>query len=485
MPQKRKNVPGKTPHRSRRTSGYPSSSRYSGSKSGFSIANSPEKGLGQNRHSRPYGSTNFSQGYSSTQKIPDGNKSFKPEVVLTRRNLLITAGAIGGAVALGGVGSIALNAMDNSDAPIEYLSVPQDAVTELDSYSEVSASDYISLVGSYKLPFGTLVWADNDSVAACLVPGKTSNPLNTVSLLFLSTGNTVDVLSAAQGAAERFEIFDVRCSESGLIWTECNILENRWRVYTAPISGATIGAATLVDEGDQNWTTPSLAAIGKTAFWQVSPQTTGNSNKEDSVLKAARFAESTPSVVYSSHRAFATRVTPASDGVVITPRVESTSVYYQLTKINEASLEAEDSLILPTSMKPYEAAWGTTGFSFSFESIYSYGDGIANLGTYTPLSAPSPYSYSGISWFHFSRTPSSAPSWCGNWFAVKSTRAICAVNFSSGIYYMIDVPSGTDNYGEYLASSSINAYIVGLSQITDVDDKENNHALVRVYSPIA
>ena len=48
---------------------------------------------------------------------------------------------------------------------------------------------------------------------------------------------------------------------------------------------------------------------------------------------------------------------------------------------------------------------------------------------------------------------------------------------------MIDVPNGTDSYGEDLLSSGNNAYIVGLSQITNVDDKEKNHALIRVYSP--
>ncbi len=490
MPQKRKQqVPGKRGRHAGRTSARARSSYNHSSykNSGFSVSNSPEKGLGQRRvkkHSSGFGSQTF----KSVQSAPNtqnnqGPKKITPEVVLTRRNLLIGAAGIGGVALLGGASTIAIDAIEGSNETVEYLEVSQNAVTNLEAYSEAEANDCVSLVGSFELAYGTLVWADNSSVAACLVPGETSNPLNTVSLLSLTTGSSYEVLEAAQGAGERFEIFDARCSENGLIWTECNVLENRWRIYTAPLADASIGSATLVDEGDSNWLTPSIAAVGKTAFWQVVPQTSGEHAKDDSVLKAARFNSSEVLVVYSSRRAFATRVCAVDGGVVITPRVESTSVYYQLTKIDESSLQTSDALVLPTSMKPYEATWGKTGFSFAFESIYNYGGGIANLGTYTPLAAPEAYSYQNISWFRFGRTPSCTPCWCGDWFTTKSTRAICGVNFTSETYFMIDVPSGCDSYGEYLVSSGDNAYIVGLSQITDVDDSSKNHALVRVYEP--
>ena len=35
-----------------------------------------------------------------------------------------------------------------------------------------------------------------------------------------------------------------------------------------------------------------------------------------------------------------------------------------------------------------ECGWGKTGFSFAFDGIYNYGEGIANLGTYLPMEAP-------------------------------------------------------------------------------------------------
>ena len=41
-----------------------------------------------------------------------------------------------------------------------------------------------------------------------------------------------------------------------------------------------------------------------------------------------------------------------------------------------------DNLTLPQSKKPQDVTYGKTGFSFSFQGSYSYGDGIANVGTY-------------------------------------------------------------------------------------------------------
>lgn len=72
------------------------------------------------------------------------------------------------------------------------------------------------------------------------------------------------------------------------------------------------------------------------------------------------------------------------DGVVITPRANSGNIYYQLTYIDTHD-EVQDSICLPQNMRPLEAGYGKTGFNFSFDAIYNYGEGISNLGTYTPM----------------------------------------------------------------------------------------------------
>ena len=409
-----------------------------------------------------------------------------PEVLLTRRNLLIGAAAVGGIAALGGGISLASSALEgDSTDQISYLNVPEDAVEQQADYTLIeNYTDYIQLTGSYSLPYGTLVWADNDTVAACLNPTEEASPLNTVSLLYLSSGNTAKVLDAAQSAEEGFEILDVRCSENGLIWTESNPYQSRWRVYTASLSDGSASNIQQIDEGDSNWLMPSLAAIDNTAFWQVSPNPSGEAANEPAELRAVTFGSTDVKHVYSSKRAFATRVAPATDGVVITPRADSTTVYYQLTKISADSLQTVDQMTLPSSMTPEIVGYGSSGFSFGFTSIYNYGGGIANLGTYTPRTAVQVNNYNGLPWFRYSRSPITAPCWCGDWFVVKSTTALSGVHFASKSYFAIDTVSGADSYGEQLVSSGSCSSFVGLSQVIDDANADNNHTLIRVFTPI-
>ena len=69
-----------------------------------------------------------------------------------------------------------------------------------------------------------------------------------------------------------------------------------------------------------------------------------------------------------------------------------------------------------------------------------HGDGISNLGTDTPMAPVTPYHYSDLPWFRFGRTPSATPAWNGDWFVVKSARAICGAHFASRTFFMIEHP---------------------------------------------
>lgn len=411
-----------------------------------------------------------------------GTSPFSPEVLLTRRNLLIGAGAIGGLAAVGGISSAVSNAFSDNDN-IETLSVPQDAVSELSDFNEIPFGDYVKVSIQHRLPFGSLVWADNNTVAACLCPTEESHPLNTIRLFYFASANLVEVLKKPHGFDDGFDIYDVRCSTDGVIWTECNIFEDTWRIYTAQLGNAQLSNIQLVDEGDWNWDTPSIAACKNTAFWQVIPNAEGEAAKEKAVLRAAHFGEANYREVCESLRTFACRIVACEDGVVVAPRINTSTRYFQLTKINAEDFSVADQLTLPHGMTPCNIGYGKSGFAFAFDNIYNYGDGIANLGTYTPMRAVDPYHYEDLPWFRFGRTPSATPTWCDEWFVVKSARAICGVHFASKNFFMIDIPNDTDTYGEYLVSSGSCKNIVGLCQITSTVEGENDYALLRVFAP--
>ena len=325
-----------------------------------------------------------------------------------RRHFLFGAIGVTALAAAGGAASVVLKQREEAAGNVTVLEVPASAVTALNTSASESAftlvedaSARMGLSVRAELPYGSLVWASGDDVAACLLPTEEAKPLAQVGLLSLGSGNLSTVLERAVGQEEGFEIYDVRATASGLVWTEADILDGLWRVYTARLADGVAGDPHLVDEGDGQWETPTIAAAGAYAFWQVLPKVDGDYSAEDSLVKRASLGSGDVDTVYTSHGRPCTPPYALADSVVITPRADTAGTYYQLTHLDAASGNVLDTMVLPRSMRPLEAGYGDNGFSFSFDAWYNYGDGISQIGTYTPASRVTDGNYSDAPWFSF------------------------------------------------------------------------------------
>lgn len=426
------------------------------------------------------------------------------ENLLTRRSFLYGAAGLGavGVLAAGGAVVSSLVGDNGESSSVRSLNVSADAVStlsaETENYSQTPEdAPLVQLTGSFDLPFGTLLWSNNETTAACLVPMETAKPLTTVGVLQLSSGSFTTVLEGARDGAAGFEIYDVRCSESGLIWTEANILQGVWRIWAAPLSQATLGEPIQLDQGDSAWETPSLAAVGSHAFWQCVPKRDGVSETANSCIKRAAFGSREVEVLYESKLRMETPLFAGSRVIVCTPHAPEARTSCKLTCINAETGEVADDLILPTSMIPMEAGYGPHGFSFCFDAGYSYGGGIANLGTYCPNeasertrsiaqgnagSADGTSEYQNIPWFCFARTPTTAPAWCGNFFVVKSTSSVAVIDLAARSYTSLLAEDTADDWGEQLASSGSGSSIVTYQHIDDGRENGTRTCRVRVWS---
>lgn len=431
----------------------------------------------------PYRDSKNSQSSSDNLRIPTPNNG---EILLTRRHFLYGALGLGALAAVGGGASVVSQKMNQDETSPKVLEVPNSAIILSDSLKQVKDyTDRMNLVGSYELPYGSLVWANDEKIAACLIPTDGANPLTQAALLSLSTGSYDTVLEAAVGNSEGYEIYDVRATSAGLVWTEADILEEVWRIYTAKLSGGSLSSPVLVAEGTADYDTPFITAVGDCAFFQVMPKADGKKSEEDSCLYRVTLGSDKPKKIYASHGRMATAPYGLSDSVVITPRADASNVYYQLTRIDASSGKTTDTLTLPASMKPLEAGFGETGFMFAFDATYDYGEGISELGTYAPASTVTDGSYNTAPWFRFNRDPSAAPAWCGPYLMVKSTTAVCGVDLKKNEYFAFDVESGADTYGEYLATTGSHDTVVTFTNIDHVplSDDKVHCCRVRVWTP--
>lgn len=405
--------------------------------------------------------------------LPEGERT------LTRRQLLVGAVGIGALIAVG-AGAQAVSKSHEAASAVDTIEVPADAVASLSggTYAALDGDAPLALAGEYKLPYGTLVWANCDSYAACLLPTEGADPLTQAGIVSLADGAVTVALPEPASSERGFDIYDVRCDEHGMVWMEANCLSGEWRIYQAPHSKGAIGSALLVDSGTADYDVPFIAAAGGRAFWQVAPDASGAAAAEASLLKSAAFGSSDVREDWRSNGRMGTPIYAAGDGVVIAPRVDATGTYYRLTLIDAASGQMKDSLTLPSGMKPLEAGYVDGRFTFSFDAGYQDRGGLSSIGTYIPVDKGGA---SGGSWFCFDRNPTAAPAWAGTYFMVKSTRTVSGVDLAAGTYFSLPCPDGSDDYGDYLASTGTAKSLVTYVAMPAADDTEA-YTLLRVWN---
>ena len=94
--------------------------------------------------------------------------------------------------------------------------------------------------------------------------------------------------------------------------------------------------------------------------------------------------------------------------------------------------------------------------------------------------------YDDAQWFRWARTPACAPCTCGGLWIVKSTTAVCGVDLTGQTYCAIDVDSGSDDYGDMLATTGAQSCFVTYANVTDkpLAGAEEQYCHVRVWEPV-
>ena len=107
------------------------------------------------------------------------------QLLLTRRGFLY--GALGvAAAAVVGTGAFAAAGGFAPVLDMPALAVPTDSVFTTDDCEFVDdTGSVLTEAASLALPYGSMVWASDPSVAACLLPTETGSPLAQVGLISL------------------------------------------------------------------------------------------------------------------------------------------------------------------------------------------------------------------------------------------------------------------------------------------------------------
>lgn len=389
--------------------------------------------------------------------------------------LLSRRAFIGGALVTAALASLVptqLSGCGSSSTSIPVLSPDASAVKTLGStFTQSDQASHATQDAHFSLTAGTLLWAGT-SVAATLVPGSTSSPFTTAGVTSLDTGVYSELLKQAVGASEGYTIYDVRCSDSIFVWTELIFLTGDWRVYSATWSGTTLGTPRLLDNNDDDYDPAFIAASSSRAIWVVEPSTSGTKTLEKTYVKSQGLSDSDAVVICTSYGRLATPPRLADGVLTITPRLENSSVYYQLLACDPATGAEVSSAVLPKTVKPYDALWLGSGFSFSIESTYTSSGTIGTRGVYVQR---------GDEYLYVGKTPLDDSVLISDQFVCKTAYSVTVIDFDTQEYYSITPPSGAADYGDCIGTEGMADRLVLYTTVSSNSGSSTASADVRVF----
>lgn len=370
------------------------------------------------------------------------------------------------------------------NAQVEYLAVDFDQINPHTEMENVDNSQYLIESNSFTLPLGSLVYQSSDSKALVLSPGASSRALICLGVVDLDSGEHTVLLEQALGFNEDYIIYDARASDDALIWVECNMVHGLWRVYATSFSDGVVSEehlqeAQLLDEGEEDYSPPLLAAASGKVYWTVMPDPNGPASSEDSYLKAAEISkgkEPQAKTVYTSHGRMITTPVVSGDVLAFVPRVDTDMVYYQLTTMNITSDEVLNISILPQSLRVANAAWLEHGFAFGIEGNYDYANGLSFFGTYEQLEEGK--------YLYVNKAPVSAPVSMGKTTYVKSTKNVLGIKADQGEVAIVDTIQDCVSYGDNLAGAGTQKRLVLYTTLNPKTGQSTGTCMLRVFDSL-
>ena len=316
-----------------------------------------------------------------------------------------------------------------------------------DALDEYESTDFgINASATWTLPVGTIPFYSEGSWAAVMLAPETALTPNTIGALSLSSGEVTTLLTEPITGSS-YEFYDVRLGSGVFCWVEIDYSTLDWALYgQAFADGQLSGDATKLDHGNSNWEPAMFSPYGSNVIWLKMPDASGSKSSESSHCYLWTMADDSKTDVYTSPGRFATHPRVSNNILTITPRVhEDEGTYYGMTAIDLAdNFNKLDQLVLPSSVKPFEATYLNSTFAFAIEATYSDVGKLGNLGYYIGRE--------GGPFVYVSREPAASVCGKGSKFFMKTRSSTCILDTDAQAYGVISCPDRSLDYGDYPAS---------------------------------
>lgn len=411
----------------------------------------------------------------SRGRLGSKNHAGKAKRGFTRRRF------VGGTAAATATAAVVLSGCTDSSSSgsaLSYTGESQviDDTQILDVTDEYEYVDDTGLEATYTwtLPLGTILFHTEGMWCAAILSPESALMVNTLGAVSLNSG-TVNTLLEDPVTGSGYDFYDVRCSSGVFAWVEEDFSSSTWALYGQKFTGGVLmDSPTLLDSGDEDWEPAKFETTGTSVIWQKMPFASGSKSTEYSHCYRWSVGDEEGTELYESPGRFATSPR-VSDGILtIAPRVlEDEGTYYGMTAIDLDSLAIVDQLVMPASVRPFEATYINNLFAFSVEANYGYGGSLGNMGSYIGRE--------GDVYVNLSREPLA----CivgdgGTRFFIKVKSSHYVVDTDAETYSVLTAPGDSLDYGDYPASEGTSTQLVTYSTVRG-DDGAPESVTMRVF----
>ena len=394
---------------------------------------------------------------------------------VTRRSFTL------GSIAAVGAGMVAISLSSCGSSDVKETSGEPQVVDDsqlvgvLDGDYESAGSPYTA-VQEFTLPLGTLLFHSGGSWAAALMAPESSQHVNTLGTMSLSTGvlNTL-IETPTQGAA--YEFFDVRCTDDVFAWVEIDYATRAWTLIGQGLyNGQLNGDPVQLDSGDIDWEPPRFTTWNTSVIWQKMPLATGGASTKDSHCYQWTLGDTEGRELWTSHGRFAASPHVADGVLTIAPRVNvDEGTYYGMTAIDltDGNHTQRDQLVLPSGVAPFEAVYVNEQFAFSIEASYDGRGSLGNMGTFIGREG-GPYIY-------VRREPLACVAAWGSRYLIKAQTSHFVVDTEAQTYATLSAPDRSVDYGDWPASEGATSQFLSYATIRN-EQGIPDHVTARVFS---
>lgn len=328
--------------------------------------------------------------------------------------------------------------------------------TVVDSSSATSITDSFTTDGvtspltegqTFQLALGLVPHEAEGTWLPVVATSASASVMTTADALSIKSGTDVTVVSKPHTSGANWVIYDARCSDSVYAWSELNLLDRSWKLYASSFSGGELtGVTTTLWESDSDWDPPALACSGSKVLWLVMPSSSGSKTAQHSGCYLWKVGDSSADEVVDSPGRFACAPTISQGIVTLVPRVNASSgTYYGITAYDLSGdfSSTVDQLVMPQTVKPFNAVRMGDRFAFSVEANYSSGGLLAGMGTYI--------GESGGPFVTLSREPFACVAGKGDLFVIKSRASYFVADVADQTYTVLTAYNRSLDYGEYPA----------------------------------